>query len=182
VHDCAVRLAGENLPTPGADVNSFLALATGPYGNAPRRHWHWRWPCLLFALASAGSAAATGATSARLFEIRIETFMPNLEENLRYTGTQETRCIGQNDLPKLFPMLSHVSLNSCRLQNEQRYGETVSYELLCAEGVETTGDAQFAIAPEKISGMLRVRMGGKNMTFTQRLSGRALGDCTNGRK
>lgn len=116
---------------------------------------------------------------ARLYEIRVETLMPNLEENLRYATTRESRCMSQHDLPRAFPMLAHAALKGCGLRNEQSHGTTIVYDLVCSGRADTTGSARFVIEPGKISGLLNVRLGGKNMTFTQRLSGSAVGSCPN---
>ena len=40
-----------------------------------------------------------------------------------------------------------------------------------------TGDARWQLGPDTIAGTLNVRLGGKNMTFYQRITARAAGVC-----
>jgi hypothetical protein len=54
---------------------------------------------------------------------------------------------------------------------------SVSYRLLCAGGQEATGTAQWLLRVDRSTGRLDVRLGGKNMTFSQRVTATRLGDC-----
>ena len=105
-----------------------------------------------------------------LYEVTTEIAMPNLVENLRYATTREKRCLSHQKLSSVFPILSHVSLKGCRLDRESRDGETVSYLLICEGGNETTGVAQWQLGGNPIRGTLAVKLGGKNMTFSQTIT------------
>jgi hypothetical protein len=113
----------------------------------------------------------------RLYEVTTETSMPHLEENLRYTMTREKRCIGPNDLASAFPVLTHSALKGCTLGDETRQDDTVTFLMSCEGGHGTTGSATWRISEHKISGQLNVRLGGKNLTFYQRVTGKPLGAC-----
>jgi hypothetical protein len=95
--------------------------------------------------------------------------MPNLEENLRYATTREQRCVNLDDFDSLFPILSHPSLEGCHLD--------VRYRLVCANPQIATGAARVYGAGERIAGILEVKMGGKNMTFSQRIEAVRRRDC-----
>ncbi len=113
----------------------------------------------------------------RLYEITTETGMPHLENNLRYADTREKRCLSQRDLATAFPILQHHSLQGCKLDNENRNGDTLTYLLSCQAAHGKTGTAQWNLGKDLIAGRLDVRMGGKNMTFYQRVTARPLGEC-----
>jgi hypothetical protein len=104
-----------------------------------------------------------------LYQLTIETSMPHLEENLRYAVTREERCLSQDELLRAFPILEHPSLEGCRL-NEN---------VLVCEGKtqQTTGYAQWRFEEKRISGTLSIQLGGKNMTFSQRITAIPLGAC-----
>lgn len=113
----------------------------------------------------------------QLFEVVTETGMPHLEENLRYSVTQEQLCLSERRLATAFPILQHVSLADCTLQERGRGPDTISYSLVCEGGHGTTGAAEWTVANGLVRGTLNVRLGGKNMTFFQRITARPLGEC-----
>ena len=121
---------------------------------------------------TAGSIPASETSPARLYEVITETGMPHLEENLRYAVTRENRCLAGEDLASAFPVLSHASLADCKLRHESRHGDVVSYLLVCDGGHGTTGSASW-----RVVGTLNVKLGGKNMTFFQRVTAKELGQC-----
>jgi hypothetical protein len=105
--------------------------------------------------------------------------MPNLDENLRYTTTREERCLGHEDLTTAFPVLRHPALQGCNLRNQKHEkDDTLHYELVCEGRNGTTGMAAWRVREDTIIGVLRVKMGGKNLTFGQRIDGTPLGPCT----
>lgn len=115
---------------------------------------------------------------AQLYEVTTETGMPHLEENLRYTTTHEKLCLAHRSLAVAFPILRHPALQGCSLAREFRGGDTVSYSLVCAGGHGTTGEAIWHVDEHRIRGTLNVKLGGKNMTFYQRVTALPLGACT----
>ena len=127
---------------------------------------------LMYSLAGAGDVPAN-----RLYELVTETGMPHLEENLRYTITRDKRCLDDTQLSDVFPVLSHATLKGCTLGDERRQDDTISYALVCEGGRGTTGSATWRIGERQISGLLKVKLGGKNLTFYQSVRGRDLGAC-----
>jgi hypothetical protein len=124
---------------------------------------------ILMALLVPASLAWAGETvPAGLYEVTVETSMPHLEENLRYAVTHETRYLDHQDLALAFPILGHASLSDCHLDGGQRSGEEVFYALICTGAHGTTGNAVWTLDAQRISGTLHVKLGGKNMTFSQR--------------
>jgi hypothetical protein len=113
----------------------------------------------------------------RLYTVTTETGMPHLEENLRYTTTRMKRCLAHQRLTTAFPVLTHPALKGCRLDRENRNDDTVSYQLICSGGHGTTGSALWRLAEHQIQGTLQVKLGGKNMTFYQRVTATPLGKC-----
>jgi hypothetical protein len=123
------------------------------------------------------SVPAVEIAPPRLYEIVAETVMPHLEENLRYATTREQRCLEENELWSAFPILHHAALQDCRLSEESRQQGTLSYTLICNGGHGTTGRATWQLGRTQSIGTLNVKLGGKNMTFYQRVTARALGEC-----
>jgi hypothetical protein len=114
---------------------------------------------------------------AGLYEVITETAMPHLEENLRYATTRENRCLTGADLASAFPILKSAPLADCSLGQGSRHGDLVSYLLICEGKHGTTGSADWRLGEQLIVGTLSVKLGGKNMTFFQRVTAKPLGPC-----
>ncbi|MDM0115928.1 hypothetical protein QTI66_27515 [Variovorax sp. J22R133] len=129
-------------------------------------------------LTASAANAADEAEPVRLYDLVIQTGMPHLEENLRYADTRERRCVDTRDLSQMFPVLRHVSLQDCVLAKDSgNDAVATTYVLKCTGGHGTSGGAQWQWDAQSISGTLSVRLGGKNMTFYQRITGQAVGAC-----
>jgi hypothetical protein len=115
--------------------------------------------------------------SARLYDVTVETGMPHLEENLRYAITRSERCLTRQDLDSAFPILQHSSLAGCKLHEQSSDEDTIAYVLMCDRYTGTTGKATWRIGEHVIRGTLDVKLGGKNMTFFQRVTAKVIGDC-----
>lgn len=103
--------------------------------------------------------------------------MPHLEENLRYANTRELRCIRGRSASELFQILRHQSLNGCELGPGSRRGKATYYPLICHGAGGMKGTALLNEDAGDISGELKIQMGGKNMTFSQRVTATRQGDC-----
>jgi hypothetical protein len=124
------------------------------------------------------SAGVAETPSPQLYEVVTETTMPHLEENLRYATTHEQHCLDENELWTSFTILQYAALKDCRLAQESRQEDAVSYALICEGGHGTTGRATWRLGVMQSTGTLNVKLGGKNMTFSQRVTARALGACS----
>jgi hypothetical protein len=111
------------------------------------------------------------AAESGVYDITARTEMPHLEENLRYATTRERRCLRVDDVASLFPVLHHPSLEGCRVVGEL---------LVCSSREVATGTVRMEHAPGRVSGVLEVKMGGKNMTFAQRVEAIRRGACEPG--
>jgi hypothetical protein len=132
---------------------------------------------ILAGLGTLGPAVLAAETAPHLYEVITETGMPHLEENLRYAVRTEQRCMDTRDLSTAFWMLKEVSLQDCTLVKLSEDVDASLYLLKCEGGHGTTGDARWQFSPSSISGTLKVRLGGKNMAFYQRITAKPLGEC-----
>lgn len=132
---------------------------------------------LLPALMLGVCAASADSTVPRLYRITTETGMPHLEENLRNLTTRETRCLAPHELFKAFPVLQYAALHGCSLAPDAHLDDPVSYDLVCDGGQQTKGRAVWTRAEDRLTGTLNVKLGGKNMTFYQRVTAVMLGEC-----
>lgn len=139
-----------------------------------------RWLTRITTLLPVVVMAPVGGSDAappQLYELTTETGMPHLEENLRYANTTRRQCLALSQLTIAFPILRHPALEGCKLENELRQPQSLSYQLVCVGGHGTTGSAVWHLGEHRIRGTLDVKLGGKNMTFFQRITAIPLGKC-----
>ena len=134
-----------------------------------------RW--LILTALMCGSTTSSDATASDLYDVTIETGMPHLEENLRYAVQREQRCLAHSEVFSVFPALRHASLADCKLDDERVHDDVSTWTLACTGGHGTTGQATWRLGADQLSGTLQVRLGGKNMTFYQRVTLKRLRDC-----
>ncbi len=144
-------------------------------------HCH-RWLLLCgFAMIAAPQTVQTaqaGTDAAQLYDLVIELGMPHLDEAMRYATRRERVCLRPAERWSTFSMLNDVSLSDCRLVAAQdTLPERERSVLECSGGHGTTGEARWQRDGSNVSGVLEVRLGGKNMTFHQRVRGQAIGAC-----
>lgn len=112
-----------------------------------------------------------------LYDVSIEIGMPHLDENLRYATRRERRCIAGLDLASAFPVLEEPGLRHCRLEEGGANDGVATYVLRCAGDTSITGTAHWELARGRARGTLAVRLGGKNMTLSQRVAATRVDDC-----
>lgn len=120
--------------------------------------------------------ANAAALQPGFYEIKTETLMPHLEDNLHYADTREQRCLDGDTPAALFPILRHRSFHGCKL-GAGNGSDPVYYPLVCHSSQAPTGTAQLRATQARVSGMLEIQMGGKNMTFSQHIEATRLGAC-----
>jgi hypothetical protein len=128
------------------------------------------------------SAQASELMPPGFYEVTTETGMPHLEESMRSGIVRKKRCLRHQELASAFPILSHAALKGCKLDLESRHEDTVSYLLICEGGHGTMGKARWELSGDIIRGRLDVKLGGKNMTFNQRITAKPLGPCRSEKK
>jgi hypothetical protein len=132
----------------------------------------------LATLCTAGGLPAAEPLPRQRYALTIETGMPHLEENLRYAIRRESRCLTEPGLATAFPVLKQSVLKGCRLASVESPDQRVRlYALQCTGGHGTTGSAHWQAEPGRVLGTLSVKLGGKNMTFFQRITAVPSGGC-----
>lgn len=137
-------------------------------------------PTLLLALTLAMLPAPGSTASFTLqpgsYDITAQMVMPHLEE-MRRIVTQEQRCLGDDNPVALFPVLRQPALRGCALDYGVQDADTFQYVLVCETARVATGTARLNRSGDRIVGTLDVKMGGKNMTFSQRIEAVLRGGC-----
>lgn len=129
---------------------------------------------------AASSLAATVSVEPGLYEVTSQTVMPHLEEALRYATTTSRQCLGTQEAAALFPLLRHEAFAGCSLQRDAVSAAEAQFVLRCDNPQAATGVAHFTLEARGFHAVLYVKMGGKNMTLSQRLTAPRVGACVGG--
>lgn len=122
------------------------------------------------------AATAEPSLPAGRYALESRMTMPHLEEMRRQIDVQ-TRCLGDDDLRGFFPVMHQPALNGCEFAYPESTADGIRYVLVCQSARVATGTAALRTQGDAYIGDLQVKMGGKNMTFAQRVEARRLADC-----
>src|SRR6476659_5266954 len=161
----------------GQVIASMLGIANRGVPVHSPQSVRGRLPASLFAaMALSGNAAVLPITPGEYY-LTIETVLPHLEEVLRYATTRTHQCLREPDVTSLFPLLTHQAFAGCRLVPDADAADGMRFTLRCKNAQAASGTAAFEVGASYVSAILDVKMGGKNMTLSQRLYGLRLGSC-----
>jgi len=127
------------------------------------------------------SSACLGAKAAALepgeYEVRVRLELPHLENT---AATKLARiCVngGYSSAPGLVVLSDNNPLTRCPASNIRENGGILSFDIVCPGVNAALGSAKFTIHAQGFEGAIAMKMGGKNMTMTERQSGRRVGNC-----
>ena len=110
-----------------------------------------------------------------LYAVKSQMVMPHLDE-MRRIIKQEQQCV-IDDPASLFSVLRQGALHGCKLGYPKKTAQSMNYVLVCQTAMVATGHIAVEPQREAFIGTMEIKMGGKNMTFTQRIEATRLGDC-----
>jgi hypothetical protein len=144
-------------------------------------HLQHPWPALLVLLASSIMPSVPRAANFALepgeYEVVSQMIMPHLDE-MRRIEKRQRLCIEADELAVLFPVMRQPALRGCVLDYPAEHARRTNYVLQCESARVASGTAWLSRTSGRINGMLEVKMGGKNMTFSQRSTAIRRGACT----
>jgi hypothetical protein len=129
---------------------------------------------------SLGSAAPVAVASGE-YDLTTQTVLPHLEEALRYATTRTRQCLQDPDATAMFPLLQHQAFTGCSLVPGPPASAGRVFTLRCLNPEAATGSAVFEVDAGNVAAVLEIKMGGKNMTLSQRVQGRRVGACAEAR-
>lgn len=139
---------------------------------------HPRLPAALLAAVSlCGGATPVAILRPGEYELTTQTILPHLEEALRYATNRARQCLRAPDATDVFPLLRHQAFAGCSLVPESEADDGLHFTLQCVNPQAASGSAAFEVDTSHVSAVLELKMGGKNMTLSQRLYGPRLGPC-----
>src|SRR5215472_1991829 len=133
--------------------------------------------CAGTSIGSACLAAEAPVLEPGQYEVTVRLELPHLENA---TSARLARiCVtgGTRSAHGLAVLSDNNPLARCPAGNLREDGGTLSFDIVCPGGNAAIGSAKFTIRAQSFEGAIAMKMGGKNMTMTERQSGRRVGDC-----
>lgn len=137
------------------------------------RRWAWLLPVLL---TPRGAGAEPSLLVPGRYDLAVQMVMPHLDE-MRRIVTHAQRCVTSATPEVLFPVLEQPALGGCALGYPRHAPDHSDYVLVCASARVASGTATLTRQGDGVFGLLTVKMGGKNMTFSQRVEAHRVGAC-----
>lgn len=133
--------------------------------------------CTVFCVAAGlPFVAAEDALRGGRYHIESRMVLPHLEEMRRIVDVERT-CLPAARVAGLFPVFRQPAMTGCTLDRADALAPAGAYVLHCEGNNGATGTAEIARDGARVTGVLRAKMGGKNMTFSQHITARRDGDC-----
>ena len=133
-------------------------------------------PAAAILLVASSATAAEPAIPPGRYALGSQTVMPHLDA-MRNSVDHRELCVADGALERLFPVLEHPALRGCTLAYPKPEAGGTRYVLACASARVASGGLLLVTAGDTFVGDLAVKMGGKNMTFTQHVRAERHGAC-----
>lgn len=117
------------------------------------------------------------ALEAGKYEVSVRLELPHIED---MSQTKVTKlCLGSQDQPTygIKVLTDNNPLTKCTASNVHMDGNSLTFEIQCPGTNSAYGSAKFTLADQSFSGAIYEKMGGKNMTMTERQTGHRVGSC-----
>ncbi|WP_334150494.1 DUF3617 domain-containing protein [Hyphomicrobium sp.] len=135
---------------------------------------------ILLGLALSGSAQAGDlilpVPGAYEVEMRLE--LPHVEDMA--VSKTATICVTDSETHGIAVLSDNNPLTRCPASNIRHQGDTLTFDLVCEGRNQAIAWAKFTLGPDRFRGAFDMKMGGKNMTMSERQSGHRVGDCKTG--
>lgn len=133
---------------------------------------------LLFAsLGTASIAKADGALQPGEYQVTMRLEMPHVED--MGISKEASICVTNSGTHGLVVLSDNNPLARCPASNIHQDGGTLTFDLVCEGHNQAVAWAKFNITADHFEGAFDMKMGGKNMTMTERQKGHRIGGCRN---
>ncbi len=133
---------------------------------------------LITIVGPAASAAGSGACALEpgRYEVDVRLELPHVEN--AGAGKTAVLCVSGPDGTHGLKVLSDNNpLASCPASDVQESDDALRFRIVCPGGNAATASAVYRTSANAFAGVITMKMGGKNMTMTERQQGRRVGDC-----
>jgi hypothetical protein len=129
----------------------------------------------LFLLVSGASAESLKLLQPGEYEVQMKLEMPHVED----MGVQKTAkiCVTGSGTHGIVVLSENNPLARCPASNIRQNADELTFDLICEGHNQAVAWAKFQLWPDRFSGVFDMKMGGKNMTMSERQTGKRIGVC-----
>lgn len=115
--------------------------------------------------------------SSGLYKISVSLELPNLPD--MSANKTDKVCIKTDDngVSGLVALSENNPLAKCPVKNNRLKGNELYFDIACPGGNAAVASAKFVLSQDRFVGAITMKMGGKNMTMTERQTGHRIGAC-----
>lgn len=111
------------------------------------------------------------------YHIAVTLELPHLSS--KATTKSLSLCVTPQDFAngKAFRIRTETPLAKCAYSARDHHGQRITFKVACPGKRSAYATAEFDVKRDSFDGVIKMNMGGKNMTLTERQVGRRVGDC-----
>lgn len=112
------------------------------------------------------------------YEVEMRLDLPHVED----MGVRRTArvCLTEGGSHGIVVLSENNPLARCPVSNVKEKGGELTFDLVCEGHNQAVAGAKFRLESNRFTGAFDMKMGGKNMTMTERQAGRRVGSCKDG--
>jgi Protein of unknown function (DUF3617) len=112
------------------------------------------------------------------YQVTVSIELPHVED----TGASRvaTICVLQSDAHPTWGLVvlsDNNPLARCPASNVRLDGNTLTFDIICPGVNQATASARYTVSAQRFTGVIAMKMGGKNMTMTEQQVGHRIGNC-----
>jgi Protein of unknown function (DUF3617) len=123
----------------------------------------------------AANAADHVALQPGRYEVEMRLELPHVED-MGYSKTANI-CVNETGTHGLMVLSDNNPLVRCPASNVREDGDILTFGLVCEGHNQAVAWAKFTLKGDRFDGTFDMKMGGKNMTMTERQTGHRTGPC-----
>lgn len=130
---------------------------------------------LVFLVAPVAVSAGDAVLEPGEYQVEMRLELPHVED----MGVQKTAkvCITDSGSRGIVVLSENNPLVRCPVSNVRQEADELTFDLVCEGHNQAVAWAKFRLWHDRFAGTFDMKMGGKNMTMTERQKGRRIGVC-----
>lgn len=112
------------------------------------------------------------------YAVSVRLELPHLEDMAAIKLARICMTGGEGGTHGLVVLSDNDPARSLPASNIHEDGGILSFDIVCPGGNAAIGSAKYTMRGQGFDGAIAMKMGGKNMTMTERQSGRRIGSCS----
>lgn len=131
---------------------------------------------LVLLVAPVAASAGDAVLESGEYEVEMRLELPHVEDMGVQKKTAKV-CITDSESHGIMVLSENNPLVRCPVSNVRQTADELTFDLVCEGHNQAVAWARFRLWHDRFAGAFDMKMGGKNMTMTERQNGRRIGAC-----